>query len=111
MSLDPRPKTGQVMASNGLVFYRSVSSGDWDFNQIANAVVDQQASGVPLLLRRQQKKINILASDLIIDKVLINSASPAQPVIPYQYQASLCNPSLVRVCDRKQGANSVLAPR
>ncbi len=34
----PRPKTSQVIAPNGLVFYESASSGDWDFNQMANAV-------------------------------------------------------------------------
>nr|DAQ83358.1 MAG TPA: hypothetical protein [Caudoviricetes sp.] len=71
-------KTSQVMASNGLVFYESVSSGDWDFNQMANAVGgQQQASGVPFVITATAKKDKtFLLADLIIDKVLINSASP-----------------------------------
>ena len=51
-------KTSQVMASNGLVFYESASNDEWDFNQVANVVGgQQQASGVPLSSRRQQKRI------------------------------------------------------
>ncbi len=39
-------KTSQVMASNGLKFYESASSGDWDPNQMANAVGGQQQASV-----------------------------------------------------------------
>ncbi len=42
MSLDRNirdPKTSQVMASNGLVFYEVSSSGDWDFNLNSYAVM------------------------------------------------------------------------
>lgn len=71
-------KTGQVMASSGLVFYESASSGDWDFNQVANVVGgQQQASGVPFVITATAKKDSILLlADLIIDKMLINSTAP-----------------------------------
>lgn len=71
-------KTGQVMASSGLVFYESASSSDWDFNQVANVVGgQQQASGVPFVVTATAKKDSILLlADLIIDRVLINSAAP-----------------------------------
>lgn len=78
-------KTSQVMASNGLVFYESVSSGDWDFNQMANAVGgQQQASGVPFIITATAKKDKtFLLADLIIDKMLINSAAPTRiDIIP-----------------------------
>ena len=73
-------KTGQVMASSGLVFYESASSGDWDFNQVANVVGgQQQASGVPFVITATAKKDKtFLLVDLIIDKVLINSAVPVR---------------------------------
>nr|DAN40452.1 MAG TPA: hypothetical protein [Caudoviricetes sp.] len=73
-------KTGQVMASSGLVFYESASSGDWDFNQVANVVGgQQQASGVPFVITATAKKDKtFLLADLIIDKVLINSAVPVR---------------------------------
>ncbi len=72
----PRPKTSQVMASNGLVFYvvSVVAIGTltkWLM------VGGQQASGVPFVITATAKKIkHSLLADLIIDKVLINSASP-----------------------------------
>lgn len=73
-------KTGQVMASSGLVFYESASSSDWDFNQVANVVGgQQQASGVPFVITATAKKDKtFLLADLIIDKMLINSAAPAR---------------------------------
>ena len=83
-------KTSQVMASNGLVFYESVSSGDWDFNQMANAVGgQQQASGVPFVITATAKKDKtFLLADLIIDKVLINSAAPTRiDIIPISSDA------------------------
>ena len=50
-------KTSQVMASNGLVFYESVSNDEWDFNQVANVVGgQQQASGVPFIITATAKK-------------------------------------------------------
>lgn len=71
-------KTGQVMASSGLVFYESASSGDWDFNQVVNVVGgQQQASGVPFVITATAKNDKtFLLADLILDKVLINSAAP-----------------------------------
>lgn len=73
-------KTSQVMASNGLVFYESVSNDEWDFNQVANVVGgQQQASGVPFIITAIAKKDKtFLLADLIIDKVLINSATPVR---------------------------------
>ena len=73
-------KTGQVMASSGLVFYESASSSDWDFNQVANVVGgQQQASGVPFVITATAKKDKtFLLADLIIDKMLINSAAPVR---------------------------------
>lgn len=78
-------KTSQMMASNGLVFYESVSSGDWDFNRVANVVGgQQQASGVPFIITATAKKDKtFLLADLIIDKMLINSAAPTRiDIIP-----------------------------
>ena len=78
-------KTGQVMASSGLVFYESASSSDWDFNQVANVVGgQQQASGVPFIVTATAKKDKtFLLADLIIDKMLINSAAPTRiDIIP-----------------------------
>lgn len=73
-------KTSQVMASNGLVFYESASNDEWDFNQVANVVGgQQQASGVPFVITATAKKDKtFLLVDLIIDKVLINSAVPVR---------------------------------
>ena len=73
-------KTSQVMASNGLVFYESASNDEWDFNQAANVVGgQQQASGVPFIITATAKKDKtFLLADLIIDKVLINSAVPVR---------------------------------
>ena len=73
-------KTGQVMASSGLVFYESASNDEWDFNQAANVVGgQQQASGVPFIITATAKKDKtFLLADLIIDKVLINSAVPVR---------------------------------
>lgn len=70
-------KTGQVMASNGLVFYESAMPAEWDFDQIV-AVVDgnQQASGVPLIFTATAKKDSVLLlADLIIDKLFINGTA------------------------------------
>lgn len=73
-------KTGQVMASSGLVFYESASNDEWDFNQVANVVGgQQQASGVPFIITAAAKKDKtFLLADLIIDKMLINSAAPTR---------------------------------
>lgn len=73
-------KTSQVMASNGLVFYESASNDEWDFNQVANVVGgQQQASGVPFIITAAAKKDKtFLLADLIIDKMLINSAAPTR---------------------------------
>lgn len=73
-------KTSQVMASSGLVFYESVSSGEWEFNQVANVVGgQQQAAGVPFIITATAKKDKtFLLADLIIDKMLINSAAPTR---------------------------------
>lgn len=78
-------KTGQVMASSGLVFYESASNDEWDFNQVANVVGgQQQASGVPFIITATAKKDKtFLLADLIIDKMLINSAAPTRiDIIP-----------------------------
>ena len=73
-------KTSQVMASSGLVFYESASNDEWDFNQAASVVGgQQQASGVPFIITATAKKDKkFLLADLIIDKMLINSAMPAR---------------------------------
>lgn len=73
-------KTSQVVASNGLVFYESASDKEWDFNQTAAVFGgQQQASGVPFVVTATAKKDNILLlADLIIDRMLINSAMPAR---------------------------------
>lgn len=104
-------KTSQVMASNGLVFYESVSSGDWDFNQMANAVGgQQQASGVPFVITATAKKDKtFLLADLIIDKVLINSASPIRiDTIPISSESRHVRRWLAYVIVNK-GLTSVLA--
>lgn len=78
-------KTSQVMASNGLVFYESASNDEWDFNQVANVVGgQQQASGVPFIITATARKDKtFLLADLIIDKMLINSAAPTRiDIIP-----------------------------
>lgn len=78
-------KTGQVMASSGLVFYESTSNNDWDFNQVANVVGgQQQASGVPFVITATARKDKtFLLADLIVDKILINSAAPTRiDIIP-----------------------------
>lgn len=73
-------KTSQVMASNGLVFYESASDKEWDFNQTAAVFGgQQQASGVPFIVTATAKKDKtFLLADLIIDKILINSAVPVR---------------------------------
>ncbi len=69
-------KTSQ-MASNGPVFYESKSQvRDWDLTKWANAVGGQQASVCRFVITATAKKKTFLLADLIIDKVLINSASP-----------------------------------
>lgn len=78
-------KTSQVMASSGLVFYESASNDEWDFNQAASVVGgQQQASGVPFIITATAKKDKtFLLADLIIDKMLINSAAPTRiDIIP-----------------------------
>ncbi len=70
------------------MFYESVSSGDWDFSKWLMVGGQQRASGVPFVNTATAKKIKHSCADLIIDKVLINSAS-YYVLIPYQYQASL----------------------
>jgi hypothetical protein len=73
-------KTSQVMASNGLVFYESASDKEWDFDQTAAVFGgQQQASGVPFIVTATAKKDKtFLLADLIIDKILINSAVPVR---------------------------------
>lgn len=73
-------KTSQVMASSGLVFYENASNDEWDFNQVASVVGgQQQASGVPFIITATAKKDKmLLLADLIIDKMLINSAAPTR---------------------------------
>lgn len=78
-------KTSQVMASSGLVFYESASNDEWDFNQVTNVVGgQQQASGVPFIITAAAKKNKtFLLADLIIDKMLINGATPTRiDIIP-----------------------------
>ncbi len=91
-----------VMASNRLVFYESVSSGGGTLTNGYAVWWTAAASGVPFVITATAKKDKMLA-DLIIDKVLINSASPIR--IDTIYQASLAMSVMVRVCDRKQRAN------
>ena len=73
-------KNSQMMASNGLVFYESTSSDTWDFSQVVGVVGgQQQASGVPFIITATAKKDKtLLLADLIIDKMLINSAVPVR---------------------------------
>lgn len=83
-------KTGQVMASSGLVFYESASNDEWDFNQVTNVVGgQQQASGVLFIITAAAKKDKtFLLADLIIDKMLINSAAPTRiDIIPISSDA------------------------
>ncbi len=59
MSLDRNIhlKTSQGWwASNGLVFYESVKEKDWDFNQMANAVMDSSRLGVPFAITATAKR-------------------------------------------------------
>ncbi len=92
-------KSSQVMASNGLVFYESVVSDDWDFNQMVDAVGgQQQVSGTVCYYGDSKKDKTFLLADLIIDKVLINSVANT-----YWYHTNIKRVSHVRrchVCDR-----------
>lgn len=104
-------KTGQVMASSGLVFYESASNDEWDFNQVASAVGgQQQASGVPFIITAAAKKDKtFLLADLIIDKMLINSAAPTRiDIIPISSDARHIRKWFAYVYVRK-GLSSVLA--
>ena len=104
-------KTSQMMASNGLVFYESVSSGDWDFNRVANVVGgQQQASGVPFIITATAKKDKtFLLADLIIDKMLINSAAPTRiDIIPISSDSRHARRWFAYVYVQK-GLSSVLA--
>lgn len=104
-------KTSQVMASNGLVFYESASSGDWDFNQVANVVGgQQQASGVPFIITATARKDKtFLLADLIIDKMLINSAAPTRiDIIPISSESRHVRRWFAYVIVNK-GLTSVLA--
>ncbi len=59
----PRPKTSQVMASNGLVFYESVSSGGGTLTKWLMRLVDSNGSfWCAVCYYGDSKKINILAS-------------------------------------------------
>ncbi len=62
---------------------------------------------MPFVITATAKDKTFLLADLIIDKVLINSASPIRDTIPIIKRKSHTCPSLVRVCDRKQGLTSV----
>ena len=104
-------KTGQMMASSGLVFYESASSGGWDFGQVANVIGgQQQASGVPFIVTATAKKDKIfLLADLIIDKMLINSAAPTRiDIIPISSYVRHVRRWFVYVYVQK-GLSSVLA--
>lgn len=70
-------KTSQVMASNGLVFYESATSDEWDFNRVATATSsNQQAPGVPFIITATAKRDDVLLlADLIIDKMFINGSA------------------------------------
>lgn len=104
-------KTSQVMASSGLVFYESASNDEWDFNQAVSVVGgQQQASGVPFIITATAKKDKtFLLADLIIDKMLINSAAPTRiGIIPISSDARHIRKWLTYVYVRK-GLSSVLA--
>lgn len=104
-------KTSQVMASSGLVFYESASNDEWDFNQAVSVVGgQQQASGVPFIITATAKKDKtFLLADLIIDKMLINSAAPTRiGIIPISSDARHIRKWFAYVYVRK-GLSSVLA--
>lgn len=104
-------KTSQVMASSGLVFYESASNDEWDFNQAASVVGgQQQASGVPFIITATAKKDKtFLLADLIIDKMLINSATPTRiDIIPISSDARHIRKWFAYVYVRK-GLSSVMA--
>lgn len=104
-------KTSQVMASRGLVFYESASNDEWDFNQAVSVVGgQQQASGVPFIITATAKKDKtFLLADLIIDKMLINSAAPTRiDIIPISSDARHIRKWFAYVYVRK-GLSSVLA--
>lgn len=104
-------KTSQVMASNGLVFYESASDKDWDFSQTAAVFGgQQQASGVPFVVTATAKKDSILLlADLIIDRMLINSAAPTRiDIIPILSDARHVRKWFAYAYVRK-GLSSVLA--
>ncbi len=70
-----------------------------------------KASGVPFVITASSKKDKtFLLADLIIDKVLINEllANAILISIP-PISSESRRPSLVRVCDRKQRAEAMLA--
>lgn len=104
-------KTSQVMASSGLVFYESASNDEWDFNQAASVVGgQQQASGVPFIITATARKDKtFLLADLIIDKMLINSAAPTRiDIIPISSDSRHVRRWLAYVFVSK-GLTSVLA--
>lgn len=104
-------KTSQVMASSGLVFYESASGDEWDFNQVANVIGgQQQASGVPFIVTATAKKDKtFLLADLIIDKMLINSAAPTRiDIIPISSESRHVRRWFAYVIVNK-GLTSVLA--
>jgi hypothetical protein len=104
-------KTSQVIASSGLVFYESASNDEWDFNQAVSVVGgQQQASGVPFIITATAKKDKtFLLADLIIDKMLINSAAPTRIyIIPISSDARHIRKWFAYVYVRK-GLSSVLA--
>lgn len=104
-------KTSQVMASSGLVFYESASNDEWDFNQVASVVGgQQQASGLPFIITATAKRgKTFLLADLIIDKMLINSAMPARiDMIPISSDSRYARRWFAYVYVQK-GLSSVLA--
>ena len=104
-------KTSQVMASSGLAFYENASNDEWDFNQVASVVGgQQQASGVPFIITATAKKDKtFLLADLIIDKMLINSAAPARiDLISISSDSRYARRWFAYVCVQK-GLSSVLA--
>ena len=73
-------KTGQMMASSGLVSTKVPAVAVGTLVKVANVIGgQQQASGVPFIVTATAKKDKtFLLADLIIDKMLINSAAPAR---------------------------------